>query len=308
MSRKDDIAPDPPPSRDQPGRAPAGERETERPTSQPGGPADTLSPLPNTGRVRRPYLAKLAHELRTPLSAIVSASEIMRDEQFGPLGDERYRGYSNDINQTARHALDVIDRMLASRRTARIPAEPERRVVEIDVPDMLITTASSLATLAQTAGVRLETRYDDALPHLIADALHIRQILINLLTNALKFTPAGGRIELAARFVAQRQLDLSVSDSGAGMAAETIAQIIAAGPASIPQAPIPSRPDEDLPAGPQPDAGAALRGRGLGFGLALVQQLAHENGGQLALYSPQPSGLEGTQAVVSFGMNRLAFV
>ena len=129
-------------------------------------------------------VARLAHELKTPLSAIAAASEIMRDERFGPIGDARYRGYASDIHNSARHALELVSRMLA-RRTPGAD-EPELAFVEIDLAKLIADVVSALRPLAEPAHQSLAATLPPRLPHVIADATSLRQILINLLTNATR--------------------------------------------------------------------------------------------------------------------------
>jgi signal transduction histidine kinase len=241
----------------------------------PSGPASEPSIAPS-------LRASLAHELKTPVSAIAAAAEAMKDERLGPLGTARYIGYAADIHGSARHMLGVIDRMLAE--GAVEPVVPQHLdFAEIDACDVLRTTVSQLGPLAESSGIVLALDVAPGLPHVVADATSLRQILLNLVTNALKFTDRGGHIAVAARYAGEGPLTISVSDTGHGMAQNDIDRLLASGHARRPER--------------QSDAGA-----GLGLGLPLVQALAAANGAELAIESVPG---KGTSARVVFGKDRV---
>lgn len=234
------------------------------------GVADALSP---------DAMARLAHELKTPLSAIAAAAEIMRDERFGPVGDARYRGYAADIHNSARHALELIARMLAA-RTSESPAAA-LEFVEIDPNALIAETLSAIAPLAEQARLILERTLAPRMPHVIADATSIRQILLNLITNALKFTPAGGTIEVATRRQSDGGVAIEVRDTGPGIAAEDLSRALTA--------------NAGAPAAPHAK-------RGLGIGLPLAASLAIANGATLTIDGAPD---RGTVAILSFPQTRV---
>ncbi|MCB1484030.1 MAG: HAMP domain-containing histidine kinase, partial [Hyphomicrobiaceae bacterium] len=131
-------------------------------------------------------LSKVAHELKTPLSAIVAAAEIMRDERLGPMGNARYLGYAADIHESARHALDVINAMLTGTHTEI------RKSERVDLADLADITVSAMLPLAGANNITLLSDRDQGALYVTGDATTIRQIIFNLVSNALKFTPAGG--------------------------------------------------------------------------------------------------------------------
>jgi signal transduction histidine kinase len=194
-------------------------------------------------------IARLAHELKTPLSAIAAAAEIMRDERLGPIGSERYRGYAADIHSSARHALGVINRMLEVARCEA--AEARLSFTEIDLNGLVESVLSGMQPLAAEAGLSLVGRSASRLPHVVADETSLRQILLNLLTNAIKFTGAGGEVVVSTGYRVDGPVTLEVRDNGPGM---------------------------KLDAGAEPVSGSSLAGPGLGLGLPLVKALAAENG------------------------------
>lgn len=246
-------------------------RHNEAPEANAGGKA----PAP----ARRSYLQKMAHELKTPISAIVAASEIMRDERLGPIGDERYRCYAADIHDSARLLLDIIDRVLTQR--ARDSAHQALEFAQVEPFALLHTTVSSILPLAERAGVRLKVVEPAArLPKVLADAVTLKQILINLMTNSLKFTPERGEIVVRASRLADGAMMFEVRDSGRGMDEEEIAKAL----------------EGLLPEGREREGG------GLGVGLPLVRALAEANGARLEIESAPGSG---TSARIVFPEDRL---
>mgnify|MGYP000241638403 CR=1 FL=1 len=242
------------------------------------------APPPAQGtRTRR--LAKLAHELKTPLSAIAAAAEIMRDERLGPIGNERYRSYASDIFDSARHALLVIANMLGDDAPAAAggqPAElPAMVFAEIDLTSLAESCVSSMRPLAEAARLELAAGFEPRLPHVIADATAVRQIILNLVTNALKFTAAGGVVRLATRHCADGSVEVEIADTGRGMTTDEIAEAAVAGSDREP---------------------ARREGGGLGIGLPLVGALARANGAAVTITSAPDSG---TRVVLAFAKDRV---
>lgn len=242
--------------------------------------ADEAAAVPHALR------ASLAHELKTPLSAIAAAAEIMKDERLGPLGTARYGGYAADIYGSAQHALGVIDRMLGGRAgPAQDAAGQAFDFAELDPAALLRAAVSQLAPLAERAGIALTLELTPRLPHVVADATSLRQIVFNLVTNALKFTGEGGRVTVAARYAGDGPLTISVSDTGSGMTESEVARLLAPDP------------------GARPARTRAADGTtGLGLGLPLVQALARANGAELVIESAPG---RGTSASVVLGKDRV---
>lgn len=248
--------------------------------------------------------ARLAHELRTPLSAIMAAAEIMKDERFGPLGDARYRGYAADIQETARHALGVINAMLGALASVEPVRKNDERqhderqhderqlqlqfqFAEIDPGVIAASVVSSMQPLAAEAGLSLRLDAGERLPHVIADAVSVRQMLLNLLTNAMKFTERGGRVTVSLRYQPDAPLFIEVRDNGRGMSAAQLAH--ARG--------LRQRSHE---AGQKNSAFGETPG--LGIGLTIVRTLAAANGAEVDIES---TAGEGTTARIAFGRDRL---
>ncbi len=214
------------------------------------------------------FLALMSHELRTPLNAIIGFSEVLSTELFGPHQVARYRDYSNDIHGAGKHLLALINDILdlSKSEAGKLDIHPER----IDLPELFADCLRLVADRAADQGVILKNMTGFALPALSADRLRVKQILLNLLTNAVKFTPAGGTVTLSAAMEADGGMRLSVADTGIGMA-----------PESIPAALEPFR---------QIDSPLSRKVEGTGLGLSLVKSLVEAHGGRLAVESALNKG------------------
>ncbi len=229
-------------------------------------------------------LATLAHELRTPLSAIVSLAEIMRDERLGAMGNPRYKAYAGDIHDSARHTLDLVHAMMEGERDA-VP--DERRHLDFDEVDLNAIARScglAMQPIASRAGVQLETKLSQSIPLVLANGRAIRQMIFNVLSNALRFTPHGGLIKITTQQNGEKSVLLEISDSGTGISKSDIARILA-----------------PIPAGGSKLAAANLstssRGSGSGIGLPLVRQLVDAHGATLAIVSDPK---QGTRITITF--------
>jgi signal transduction histidine kinase len=212
--------------------------------------------------------AYLAHEIRTPLNAIMGFSEILKDQHFGPLGDPRYPGYAADIHRSAAHLARVCEDALA---LARAEAGAEQVAAEtVSVGAIFDQTLAMVRDLAQDSGVRLKVEVEPNFPELRTDGSKLLQIVLNLATNAIKFTPSGGRVKLKARVDRQRgAMILVIRDTGIGMAPEDVGTAMK----------------------PFGQVGRPLDGRpqGAGLGLPLTRALVERLGGQLEIVT-RPGG------------------
>ena len=172
-------------------------------------------------RTKSEFLANMSHELRTPLNAILGFSEIIKDDLLGPSGSSRYRGYARDIHESGRHLLDLINEILD---LAKIEAGRLRLQEEVVDLSVVMDTCHRLVherAAEQDITLRIETGSD--LPHLYADPTRLKQILLNLLSNALKFTRAGGMVTLSAFHDAgDGSVVFGVADDGIGMSPEDV--------------------------------------------------------------------------------------
>ncbi len=213
-------------------------------------------------RVKSEFLANMSHELRTPLNSIIGFAESLSLEIFGPHTSPKYSEYSGDILSSATHLLSVINDILD---LSRIEAG-ETRVEDdrIDLPELIGESVSMIRPLAAARqhSVRIDTPRD--LPPLVADSRLVRQILLNILSNAIKYTGVGGSITVTAG-LADGKLFFSVSDTGIGIAEEDLDHVLE-------------------PFG-QARAAAEITHPGTGLGLAICKHLAELHGGRLKLDS-----------------------
>ncbi len=166
------------------------------------------------------FLAAISHELRTPLNAILGFSDVMRNERFGAIGNEKYKGYANDIYQSGEHLLSLINDLLD---LSRIEAGKfEMRFAEVDIKAVAEEALQMMQEQAAQAHVILRRSIPDDLPRVVADARALKQILLNLLSNAVKFTEAGGQVMLSARTTHRGELEIVVRDTGIGMSEEEL--------------------------------------------------------------------------------------
>jgi len=206
---------------------------------------------PTTSLLDPDHLAKLAHELKTPLTAIAAAAEVMRDERLGAMGNARYLNYAADIHENATHALDVITSLLSESR--KQAAAPPPRLIALDLNAIVERTVSSVQALAQSRNLALTFQAEKSRPHVVANPTSLRQILLNLLTNALKFTPPGGDVHVETGYRGDGRVFLAVRDTGCGIGGSTSAASVS-----------------EQGASKQPWLS------GSGIGLPLVQRLASE--------------------------------
>ena len=222
----------------------------------------------------------MSHELRTPLNAIIGFADAMKQEIFGPVGRPEYRDYLDNIQQSGDHLLAIINDILD---LAKIESG------NYALHDESIDMAGAVALCVRLAGERVEQTgptvhvdVADGVPPLKADDRAVKQILINLLSNAVKFTPAGGQIRVRVSLNTLGGADLSVSDTGIGIAKEDIATAVAHFG--------------------QVDGSLSRRYMGTGLGLPLVAWLAKLHGADMRIDSEV--GL-GTTVTVSFPCERL---
>tara|TARA_R110002110_G_scaffold3550_3_gene18144 strand:- start:773 stop:2692 length:1920 start_codon:yes stop_codon:yes gene_type:complete len=166
------------------------------------------------------FLANMSHELRTPLNAIIGFSEIISGQIFGAIGNARYADYATDILKSGQRLLNVINDVLeiASSESGTMSADLEA----LDLGDVLADCADTLAADGKAAG--LSVRIDGTSQQLpvIGDRDKLRQIFVNLFSNAVKFTPAGGSVSLVARVTLGRTVSVTLTDTGIGMSAQDI--------------------------------------------------------------------------------------
>ncbi len=209
------------------------------------------------------FLANMSHELRTPLNAILGFSEIIAQECFGPVGTPRYREYAGDIHSSGAHLLSLINDLLdiAKIEAGRMEITPH----PLDAPQLFDVALKLIGSKAREKDQTLTIDVESSAPPLYADERALKQILINLVSNAVKFTPEGGRIEVVASSARDGSFQILVKDNGPGIPREKLDKIF------TPFSQVDNRYDRQQ--------------GGTGLGLALVRGLAELHGGRAWLES-----------------------
>ncbi|MGM0575941.1 MAG: PAS domain-containing hybrid sensor histidine kinase/response regulator [Myxococcota bacterium] len=223
-------------------------------------------------RAKSDFLAKMSHELRTPLNGVLGFSELLEQELFGPLND-RQRGFVENILTSGRHLLSLVDDVLDLAKVEAGRLSMSREWTPLS--DIVDGVWRVVQPMADKAGVALEARVPDDFPAMYVDPRRIRQVLYNLLSNGIKFTPSGGWVTLRAR-AEPRWFRLEVEDTGCGIDPEDMPRLF--------------REFEQASSGPRE------RPEGTGLGLALTRRLVTLHGGTVDVRS-RPG--EGATFIVS---------
>jgi signal transduction histidine kinase len=257
---------------------PAPKAETTPPSEPAIAPAPRQAIDPEAASRRLDFLAKVSHEVRTPLNSIIGFTELMLQERFGPIGNPRYRGYTEDIHQSGLYALSLLNDLLD---ISKIEAGKfELDFTAVDVAEVVESCVASLQPLAKRTRIVLRTSLAQDLPLVVADPRRLKQTLLNLLTNAIKFTTEGGQVIVSGTLV-DGELRVRVRDNGVGMSKNEIAYAM--------------QPFHQLDTAPR-------RQSGTGLGLPLTKALADANRARLELTS-EPG--VGTSADIIFPAERL---
>jgi len=233
-------------------------------------------------RAKSGFLATMSHELRTPLNAIIGFSEMMLREVLGTLGNEQYRTYVADIHESGMHLLQIINDILDLSKAEAGKLEIHEEA--FDLRDTIRSVRQLISARMCDGGLSDSVELPADLPLLRADERKTKQILLNLVTNAVKFTPSGGHIEIASRFDPETGLVLTVSDTGIGIAPADLARVL--------------EPFEQV------DSSFSRSHQGTGLGLPLVKTIVELHGGNLELRSAVGVG---TQVSVTFPPQRAVF-
>jgi signal transduction histidine kinase len=178
-------------------------------------------------RHKSEFLANMSHELRTPLNAIIGFSEVLVEQMFGELNAKQME-YLQDIHSSGQHLLTLINDVLDLAKIEAGRMELELELSVIDLPDLLDTALTLVRERAGRQGLQLVHEIDPSLGPWVADARKLKQVLLNLLTNAVKFTPAGGTVTLRARpslTDGVLGVELAVIDTGVGIAPQEQSRI-----------------------------------------------------------------------------------
>jgi signal transduction histidine kinase len=174
-------------------------------------------------RLKSRFVASMGHELRTPLNAIIGFSEAMRAKLFGPLGAAKYDEYAATIHTSGKHLLAVVDDILDMARIEGGKAVLHETVFSLRAA--LANCAQLIAPEAERHGLHFAARVPDGLPALRGDEAKIKQIVLNLLANAVRYTPRGGRVSLSAEQRHDGSIAIAVTDNGIGIAADQLQRV-----------------------------------------------------------------------------------
>ncbi len=174
----------------------------------------------SANRAKSTFLANMSHELRTPLNAIIGFSEMMIKETFGALGHEKYKEYLEDVHISANHLLDIINEVLDMSKIEAGRIELDES--EVDLDGLIKSVVRMMASRAFGNNVELKTETEQSLPNVFADQRLFRQVLINLVANAVKFSDAGGTVLIHSSILEDGRLQIVISDQGMGIPKEKI--------------------------------------------------------------------------------------
>ncbi len=226
------------------------------------------------------FLARVSHEIRTPLNAIIGFADMMANEHFGPVGHPRYAEYANDIVRSGRHVLDIVNDLLD---ISKIEAgEMDLDFTAVGLNETVQAAVSIVQPQANGQRVIIRTALSQAVPSVVADMRSIKQIVLNILANAIRFTPSGGQIIVSTAYEANGSVALRIRDTGVGMTRTELEQAMK-----------PFR---------QVHAGTRSRGDGTGLGLPLTKAMVDANRATFAI-SSAPN--EGTLVEITFPSQRV---
>ncbi len=226
------------------------------------------------------FLARVSHEIRTPLNAIIGFSDMMASEHFGPVGHPRYIEYAGDIGRSGRHVLDIVNDLLDISKIEAGEMELDFGAVEIN--EAISEAVSLVQPQANSQRVIIRTSLSAAVPNVVADGRSIKQIALNILANAIRFTPSGGQIVVSTSYEANGSVILRIRDTGVGMTRSEL--------------------DQAMKPFRQVTTGGRKRGDGTGLGLPLTKAMAEANRAHFSITSA-PN--DGTLVEISFPSQRV---
>jgi PAS domain S-box-containing protein len=226
------------------------------------------------------FLARISHELRTPLNAILGFSEVMRSERFGEMRNPKYLAYANDIHSSGEHLLSLINDLLDLSKVEA--GKLELNFTSVNLGELAEHCLKLMEEDARARRVIVRRNFAAGLPNVVADLRSMKQILLNLISNAIKFTPAGGQVIVSGQTRPSGEFVLRVKDTGVGIAPEAL---------EIALTPFGRAHD-----GEHPEIG------GTGLGLPLTKALAEANRARFEIAS-KPE--KGTSVEIVFPVNRV---
>ena len=226
------------------------------------------------------FLARVSHEIRTPLNAIIGFADMMANEHFGPIGHTRYSEYATDIVRSGRHVLDIVNDLLD---ISKIEAgEMDLDFTAVGLNETVSQAVSIVQPQANGQRVIIRTSLSQTVPSVVADMRSIKQIVLNVLANAIRFTPSGGQIIVSTAYEMNGSVSLRIRDTGIGMSRSELEQAM--------------KPFRQISSGMQ------ARGDGTGLGLPLTKAMVDANRAQFSIHST-PN--EGTLVEITFPSPRV---
>lgn len=214
------------------------------------------------------FLAKISHEIRTPLNAIIGFSEIMSEERFGPINNDRYKGYLVDINKSGRHVLDLVNDLLDISKIESGNQNLEFESVSLNEP--IAEAISMIQPQANRNRIIVRSSLETDVPPVVADLRSVKQITLNLLSNAVRFTPDGGQVIVSTHYASNGSVIVRIRDTGIGMSRKELESAL------------------------QPFQQVATigksRGDGTGLGLPLTKALVEANRAEFSIVSEPGQG------------------
>ncbi|MES5044729.1 ATP-binding protein [Rhizobium nepotum] len=227
------------------------------------------------------FLARVSHEIRTPLNAIIGFSDMMATERFGPIGHPRYVEYANDIGRSGRHVLDIVNDLLD---ISKIEAgQMDVDFIAVPLNETVAEAVSLVQPQANNQRVIIRTALSQSVPQIVADLRSIKQIVLNILSNAIRFTPSGGQIVVSTAYEANGSVALRIRDTGIGMTRAELEQAM--------------KPFRQVAS-----SGKRVRGDGTGLGLPLTKAMVDANRANFSITST-PN--EGTLVEITFPSQRV---
>jgi signal transduction histidine kinase len=205
----------------------------------------------------------MSHELRTPLNAVMGFSEVIKNELFGPVGVEQYKQYADDIYGSGVHLLAIINDILDLSRVEA--GKFDLNETEVQVPELCRSVIHIVKGRADEAGITLIKRLPEDPPYLLADPRSLKQMLLNLMSNAIKFSSSGGTVDLVTTIGPNGGFCFDIRDTGVGIAQKHLDTILS-------------------PFG-QVDTAHARDHQGTGLGLPLVKAFIEMHGGRVEIES-----------------------
>lgn len=227
------------------------------------------------------FLARVSHEIRTPLNAIIGFADMMATERFGPIGHPRYAEYSNDIGRSGRHVLDIVNDLLD---ISKIEAgQMDVDFIAVPLNETVAEAVSLVQPQANNQRVIIRTALSQSVPQIVADLRSIKQIVLNILSNAIRFTPSGGQIVVSTAYEANGSVALRIRDTGIGMTRAELEQAM--------------KPFRQVAS-----SSKRVRGDGTGLGLPLTKAMVDANRANFSITST-PN--EGTLVEITFPSQRV---